>query len=362
MNNTGIGETRRDPLALSNEIDILCDAFEASWKQGQEPDLEEYLNQTEDVGRSTLFIELVKVDLHYRKKRGESVTIRDYATRFPHFSKALIHVSGDTTPDLSLTRTWRPPEVRQKIGDYELIDKLGEGAFGQVWRAFHRDLDRTVAVKLPGKKLVGPSQIDMFLHEARAAARLNHPNIVRVHDFGKHTQGGYIVFSLVQGIDLKHWLPIRKPSPRQAAELLVKLADAVDHAHRLGVVHRDLKPANVIMDSNNEPHITDFGLAKRLDIEATIADAGELMGTIPYMSPEQVCGDNRLVKEKSDIYALGCLLYEMLTGSVPFKGDQQSTMYQVLNVEAASAREHNKNVPLDLDTICLACLEKDPND
>ncbi len=362
MNSTRFEETRRDQLALTNEIDLLCDAFESSWKRGDEPRIEDFLNETDDVGHSTLFVELVKVDLHYRKQRGESVTLQDYATRFPDLSKALSHISHDTTPDLSLTRTWQQPETRQKVGDYELIDKIGEGAFGNVWRALHRDLDRTVAVKLPSKKLGGPSQVSMFLHEARAAAKLDHPHIVRVHDFGEHEQGGYIVFGLIQGVDLKHWLPIHKPSPTQAAALVAKLADALDHAHQLGVVHRDLKPANVLMDGNDEPHITDFGLAKRLDIDVTIADHCELMGTIPYMSPEQIRGDNKAVDEKSDIYALGCMLYEMLTRRVPFKGDHRSTMYQVLNVEAPSPRLENREIPLDLETICLACLEKDPKD
>lgn len=362
MNSNGHGETRKDPLILSNEIDLLCDLFESSWKQGDAPDIEDFLKQTDDIGRSTLLVELVKVDLHYRKLRGETVTLKDYESRFPDYSNVLSHVEADTIPDISLTRTWKQPEVRQRIGDYELIDEIGKGAFGHVWRAMHRNLDRTVAVKLPAKNLVGPSQVSMFMHEARAAARMEHPHIVRVHDFGKHDQGGYIVFGLIQGIDLKEWLQLRKPDFRETAGLIAKLADALDHAHKLGVVHRDLKPANVLMDGDSQPHITDFGLAKRLDIEDTIAGTGELMGTVPYMSPEQIRGENKAVDGQSDLYSLGCILYEMLTGRVPFKGDQRETLFQVLHDPPKPPREINQEVPLDLETICLGCLEKEKSD
>ena len=182
---------------------------------------------------------------------------------------------------------------------------LGAGSFGNVWTAWHNALERNVAVKLPNHKLEGRPQVEMFLHEARAAAKLDHPNIVRVHGFGEHEQGGYIVFGLVNGIDLKQWLVLHKLDGRQAAALMVKLADGVAHAHQHGIVHRDLKPSNVLMDGN-EPRITDFGLAKRMDVEHSIVGGSEVMGTIPYMSPEQVRGDNQQVDRKRTCIRWGC--------------------------------------------------------
>ena len=217
------------------------------------------------------------------------------------------------------TLTYRADEGHT-IGRFELQTKLGIGAFGTVWRAKDTELDRSVAIKIPRKEQLEPAEAEKFIREARAAAQLKHPNIVSVHEVGREADQVYIVSDLVDGLSLSDWLTGQKLNFRESAEFCAKIADALQHAHQAGVIHRDLKPSNIMIDANGEPHIMDFGLAKREVGEATVTMDGQILGTPTYMSPEQAQGDSHNADRRSDVYSLGVLLYELLTGERPFRG------------------------------------------
>jgi WD40 repeat protein len=257
-----------------------------------------------------------------------------------------------------------PPESHPslRIGGYEILGLIGKGGMGAVYKARHLPLNRLVALKLVlAGKHAQPAALLRFRIESEAVAALAHPNIVQLHEVGEADGCPYLTLEYVEGGTLAHRLKEKPFPPRQAAELVRVLALAMDYAHRRGVVHRDLKPANVLLTAEGEPKISDFGLAKRLHGEQGQTATGDVLGTPSYMAPEQAQGRTREIGPATDAYALGAILYNLLTGQPPFEGATPlETLLQVTSQEPVPPSRLRPGVPRDLETICLKCLQKDP--
>jgi eukaryotic-like serine/threonine-protein kinase len=256
-----------------------------------------------------------------------------------------------------------PLKPDTRFGDYELLERLGQGATATVYRARQVSLGRVVALKLMSDgDLEKEADVQRFRFGAEAAAELNHPNIAPIYEVGEQDGVPFFTMRLFEGGTLAEALGRLQKEQVDAVALVAKVARAVHYAHERGVLHRDLKPANIVLDERDEPHVVDFGFAKRLDERALSSKPSMVVGTVPYMAPEQAAGAARSLTFASDIYALGVILYELLTGEVPYQGLELAELFERLksNERVRSPRALDANIDRELEYVCLKCLEKDP--
>src|SRR5437762_489698 len=258
--------------------------------------------------------------------------------------------------------TVRAAELLGELGDYELLDAVGRGGQGVVFRARQKSLNRTVALKVISLgQWARKAHLKRFRLEAEAAARLEHPGIVPIHEVGERDGSCYFSMKFVEGGQLDEVVRRAPMSIRQGAELIAKVARTVHYAHEHGILHRDIKPGNILLDQKGEPHLTDFGLARLVETESTVTRTLEVLGTPSYMAPEQAVGNNAAISSVTDVYGLGAVLYQLLTGQPPFAGGTTyETIKLLLDTEPRQPRLLNPKIDRDLSIICLKCLEKDP--
>jgi WD40 repeat protein len=324
-------------------------------------------------------LEEVLADYMERLDRGEVVNRNLFLAEYPHLAEELQSYFADSDAVALLRRgheilrpkTVTPPAPAgppaapgttvRYVGDYELLEEIARGGMGVVYRARQISLHRLVALKMIlADRLGSTADVDRFHTEAEAAAGLNHAHIVPIYEIGVHEGQHYYSMKLVEGGNLAKHLPRLVQDPRAGVRLLVTVARAVHYAHQRGILHRDLKPANILLDERGEPHVADFGLAKRLESGPTMTPSGLIVGTPNYMAPEQA-GKNTGLTTAADVYSLGAILYELLTGRPPFReATPLATLVQVLDQEPVSPRARARWVNRDLETICLKCLQKDP--
>src|SRR5438067_4037251 len=270
--------------------------------------------------------------------------------------------SSDANAALRVKKAPRPAKTLADFGDYELLEEIGRGGQGVVYRAHQKSLNRTVALKVIGLgHWATQAHLKRFRLEAEAAASLEHPGIVPIHEVGERDGTCYFSMGFIEGDQLDEIAKSEVMPVRCAAELIAKVARIVHYAHEHHILHRDIKPGNILLDTKGEPHLTDFGLARLVETESTVTRTMEVLGTPSYMAPEQAVGNNAQLTSATDVYGLGAVFYQLLTGHPPFAGGTTfETVRLVLDTDPRHPRLWNPKIDRDLSTICLKCLEKGP--
>jgi hypothetical protein len=381
---------------LGDTGDHILDAFDAAWGSGKQPQIDDYVSLVAPENRDRILRELVEIDIERRRSIGFITDWKEYGQRFPELligpaaeeaagrspsavaSTIILGDAGDGVAHRPVGDGSGPgASVASQFGKFQLLTTCGNGAFGTVYRAVDTSIDRVVALKVPrAGRLISPDDEDRFLKEAKAVASLRGEQIVPVYEAGRIDGVPYIAAEFVEGHTLEDLLKERQLSKREAADIAYQISLALAIAHQQGVIHRDVKPANVMVNLANQAttnqlngvsddspfrvRLMDFGLARSLvGISATLD--GEILGTPAYMSPEQAAGNSRHVDGRSDVFGLGVLFYQVLTGALPFPGTNvRNVLQQILECDPRSPCQLDDTVPLDLQTICLKCLEKDP--
>jgi len=386
----------------ARRVNQVCEGYEAAWRACAGPRIEESLREVPEADRSALFTELLALELELRRGRGESPTPKEYLDRFPERLRSVdaafavtnadagpgVTTSDRESPDDSAaipvarqddtdegttlathvpgpsTAVASSPRVIYEFDDHELLEEIARGGMGVVYKARQKSLDRLVAVKMIlAGRFASPAELQRFRHEAKATARVEHPQIVPIYQVGEHEGRPYLCMKLVEGGSLAQQLGGAPMPVSRAVPLVESLARTIHYAHQRGLIHRDLKPANVLQSPDGSYLITDFGLAKLLDGTDGLTQTDQIMGTPGYMAPEQAWGRHRDITPVADIYSLGAILYEMLTGRPPFRAATvPETLELVRSEEPAPPRLLNPKIEPDLQTICLKCLEKEPRD
>ena len=373
---------RLDSTRVARDVDEACDRFESAWRAGDRPMIEDFLGATTDSDCPALLRHLLDLELDYRGGLGESPGPWEYRRRFPGHEDLIDSLFAGFVPQSEVVRggnfetvvrtRWDgpspgrakspPPDVLRNIPGVEILSELGRGGMGVVYKARQIRLNRICALKitLPGDHR-GAEFRARFLAEAETVARLSHPNIVQIYGLGDHEGRPYFEMEYIEGGSLAQRLDGTPWVPELAARTIAVLARAIGDAHRLGIVHRDLKPANVLLVDDETPKVVDFGLAKTLEADSSLTQSGVFVGTPSYAAPEQVEGLTHAVGPAADIYSLGAIFYHMLTGRPPFQAATVlQTLDQVRTADPVPPSRLQPGLSRDAETICLKCLEKDP--
>ena len=370
----------QDSIQRDRLIDSICDTFEKMYFAGEPPQIEAFLDRVDGPTKQPLLLELLKLEIHIRRSRGESIAIAEYQSRFPGLSTdrlaATIRTSSEPPPNDDVAKTpagelqtldsgSQPSQAAKRefvkyFGDYELLSIIAQGGMGIVYKALQISLNRIVALKMiVSGEFATKEAVDRFYSEAKAAALLDHPGIVPIFEVGEFEGKHFFSMVYVEGSSLASKLEDGPLEPIPSARMMLEVAQAVQYAHEQEVIHRDLKPSNILLDAQGRPRITDFGLAKQLTDQSGLTVSGQVLGTPSYMPPEQAAGQINAIGPASDVYALGAILYSLTTGRPPFQAASSiDTLRQVVEKEPVAPRLLNSVIPRDLETIILKCLEK----